>query len=759
MKRGMLVALTWLMLIVCATTAIAGATPSITKVTPNIGPVTGGQTVTITGAGFTGATQVTFESINGANIVLSGSAIFVDSDNSMIVTTPDARGPLDTGYGTFDVRVCVPLPPSDSTKWWSPITVEDRYSFVPSAVVNEVSPSVGNAAGGTVVTLTGDDFTGADQVSFDGKVGTNMVVDTNNQITVTAPPGPVGTTVPVYVLHSGVTGQSFGTYTWIANPSVSKVSPNSGSVNGGNTVTISGKYFLGTTSVKFGNTEATSFNVVNANKITAVVPAGTGKVDVQVTNAIGSSDTATSNDDYNYVQVPVITGLTPTSGSYLGSITDPSVHPNADIIDILGYGFTGASQVAVGPNVVLAKDFISITDNKISIYAPALNKNPYQPGKPKTVDIQVTAAGGVSAISNSDKYTYIAVPKIYSLSPSKGQTDGGTDVIITGIGLTGTSKVTFGDWVVGDEATITSVISDTQVKVVTPQEDAGPVWVQLISTGGNTAQWTNKNKFTYIAIPVVDSIAPIAGPTTGGTVVTITGKNLLNAQNVMFGSKAATITSVTKNQITVTSPAEAPGTVDVTVVSPSGTSLANDRTKFTYDSVNVVPTVTKVAPKSGIYTGGNTVTVYGSGFTGATLVNFGSKSGSNLAVTSDTKLTVTAPAGTGTVDIAVVTPGGVSPATSKDRYTYLSMPVVSSVSPTYGPVKGGNTVLIYGTNFKGVTSVSFGAKKVTSLSVNTAGTRITLKAPAVRAKGTVDVTVRTRVGISSTSATTKYIYV
>jgi hypothetical protein len=316
--------------------------------------------------------------------------------------------------------------------------------------------------------------------------------------------------------------------------------------------------------------------------------------------------------------------------------------------------------------------------------------------------------------------------------------------------------VTFND----DEAAITSV-TDTQVKVITPQEDAGSVWVQLKSTGGSTDQWTNKNKFTYVAIPVVNSIAPTAGPATGGTVVTIKGKNLLETQNVLFGNNAATITSITKNKITATSPAGTAGTVDVTVVSPSGTSLTNDRTKFTYEKVpGAAPKVTSVYPKSGIDKGGNTVTVYGSGFTGATAVKFGAQPGSNLNVVSDTKFTVTAPAGKGAVDITVLTPGGTSSITSADRYTYLSIPVVTSVSPTSGSVRGGNAVLIYGTNLKGTTEVYFGNTKVTTLSVNNAGTRVTVpKAPAGVARGTVDITVKNAAGKSATSTNDRYTYV
>ncbi len=72
-----------------------------------------------------------------------------------------------------------------------------------------------------------------------------------------------------------------------------------------------------------------------------------------------------------------------------------------------------------------------------------------------------------------------------------------------------------------------------------------------------------------------------------------------------------------------------------------------------------LPVITAVAPGSGPLSGGNTVTITGTGFTGATSVTFGGTAGSSLSVASDTSLTVVAPAhAAGVVDIVVTTPIG-----------------------------------------------------------------------------------------------------
>ena len=86
------------------------------------------------------------------------------------------------------------------------------------------------------------------------------------------------------------------------------------------------------------------------------------------------------------------------------------------------------------------------------------------------------------------------------------------------------------------------------------------------------------------------------------------------------------------------------------------------------------PTVTGISPTAGAAVGGDTVTVTGTGFTGATAINFGSIAATNLSVASDTQLTVTSPASSasGAVDVTVTTPAGTSATSAADQFTYGS---------------------------------------------------------------------------------------
>jgi IPT/TIG domain/Abnormal spindle-like microcephaly-assoc'd, ASPM-SPD-2-Hydin len=82
------------------------------------------------------------------------------------------------------------------------------------------------------------------------------------------------------------------------------------------------------------------------------------------------------------------------------------------------------------------------------------------------------------------------------------------------------------------------------------------------------------------------------------------------------------------------------------------------------------PLVVSIAPNNGGAAGGDSVTITGSGFSGATAVNFGANAATAMTVNSDTQITATSPAGSGTVDVTVVGPGGTSATSAADQFTY-----------------------------------------------------------------------------------------
>lgn len=522
--------------------AVAGSTattpipltvlPQVQSISPPVGPQTGGTSVIISGQGLSGATAVRFGPIAATS--------FTINSNSQITATSPAS------FGTLDVTVT-------TAGGTSATSAADQFTYVPAPTVTSISPTSGPAAGGTTITITGTDFIGVTSVRF-GATEASFTVNSNTSITATAP-APAGAG-DVCILVTAVGGNSgcVAVFSYIPVPLVSSISPTSGPTAGGTTVTISGTNFTGATAVTFGATAATSFTVNSNFSITATSPAGTGTVDVRVTSEGGTS-TASAADQFTYAGAPVVTSLSPTSGSLGGGTS----------VTITGNNFSGATAVTFGATA--ATGFTVNSATSITATSPAGTG---------TVDVRVTTAGGTSATSAADQFTYTAGPAVTSISPTTGPTTGGTTVTITGTGFSGSTAVTFG----ATAATSFTVNSATSITATSPA-GSGTIDVRATNPGGTSAT-SAADQFTYAAGPTVTLISPTSGPALGGTSVTITGTGFTGVTAVKFGTNnAASFTVNSATSITATS-APGTGSVDITVTTVGGTSPATAADRFTY---------------------------------------------------------------------------------------------------------------------------------------------------------------------------------
>jgi hypothetical protein len=165
--------------------------PEMAGITPDSGSMLGGTVVTITGSGFSGATDVRFGRI-------SATDLNPVSDSMLIVTSPPNTA------GTVAVSVINPARTGSST---GSATVF-RYDIPVPRLVG-ISPSSGSFEGGTVVTLIGSGFTGTTNVSFGGKPGSGLAVIDDNWITVIAPASGLGS-FPVSIKNAYGEGGSSG---------------------------------------------------------------------------------------------------------------------------------------------------------------------------------------------------------------------------------------------------------------------------------------------------------------------------------------------------------------------------------------------------------------------------------------------------------------------------------------------------------------------------------------------------------------------
>ena len=146
---------------------------AVTAISPHIGPTAGGTTITITGNGFTGATAVNFGGTAATSFTLN-------TDTLMSAISP-------SGSGTVDVTV---TSPSGGT---SAIGAADRFTYTSGPIVTAAAPNGGPPAGGTSVTITGFNFTGATGVSFGANAAASFSVNNSTSITATSPPAVNGT--------------------------------------------------------------------------------------------------------------------------------------------------------------------------------------------------------------------------------------------------------------------------------------------------------------------------------------------------------------------------------------------------------------------------------------------------------------------------------------------------------------------------------------------------------------------------------------
>jgi uncharacterized protein YjbI with pentapeptide repeats len=222
--------------------SVSAAAPAITSFAPSSGAE--GTSVTLTGTNFTGATAVTF---NGT------SAVFTVNSGTQITAT------VPTGATTGLIGVTTP---------GGTATSSTNFTVLPAApTITSFTPSSG--AVGTMVIITGSNFTGATAVTFNGASAV-FTVNSGTQITATVPTG--ATTGLIGVTTPGGTASSSTNFTVsAAAPTITSFAPSSGAV--GTSVTLTGTNFTGATAVTFNGASAV-FTVNSGTQITATVPAG-----------------------------------------------------------------------------------------------------------------------------------------------------------------------------------------------------------------------------------------------------------------------------------------------------------------------------------------------------------------------------------------------------------------------------------------------------------------------------------------------------
>jgi hypothetical protein len=313
--------------------------------------------------------------------------------------------------------------------------------------ITSFSPIAGTS--GTLVTITGSNFTGATAVNFGGVAATSFMVV--NSTTVTAIVGSGATGVVSVVTPNGTASKQTFTYGIPAGPpTITGFQPTTGTY--GTSVTIQGTNLLQVSTVTFGNQSALSYSALNDSVLVAVIGAGaTG--DIYLTSP-GGNDTSASA--FTYIQPPAltITGFAPTSG------------PSGTAVTITGTGFLTTPSVTFGG--VPASRVNVMSDSVIVAYVNS--------GASGNVD--VSAFNGADSLA---AFTYIVItppsyPALTSFSPHSAAT--GATITIDGQNLSSVTNVSFG----GTAAASFQIVSDSVILAVVGDGSSGVLQISNANT-------------------------------------------------------------------------------------------------------------------------------------------------------------------------------------------------------------------------------------------------------------------------------------
>jgi hypothetical protein len=655
------------------------AAPNPTSVSPVAGPLAG-RVVVISGTQFLSPVTV---SIGGTNCPVTSAS------GSTITCTAAAKA-----AGTYDIVV---------TNFDSQAgTLAGAYTYQVAPTISSVSPAAGPLAGGTSMTLTGTGFLVGATVSVGG-AACSVTSVTSTSLVCTTSIASAGAKAVEITNPDGQSALLSDGFTYLAPPTVLTISPSSGALGGGTTLSITGTGFFPGATVDVGGAACSSVSVVSPTSITCLTPSRpAGTYDIMVSNS--DLQSATSVAAYTYQPAPTVTSVTPGNGRSSGS----------DSVVVNGANFLMGAAVNFGGSTC---NVVSITPTTINCNTTARTAG--------SVTVTVTNPDAQSG-SLAAGYVYDPAPVVSSVTPDAGASAGGTAIVISGSNFVSGATVDIGPV----PCTPVTFVDANTLNCTTAADSAGPKSVRV--TNPDTQNNTLASGFTMYNPPTISSVSPTAGSISGGTAIVITGTNFVPTTSLTIGGVAcATFAYVSSTTLNCTTPVRPAGAQTVLVTNPDGATATST---YTY---RPAPTVTSLSVSNGPRSGGTLLTINGSDFISGVSVDFG---GSPCTVSADTPTTITCTTtahASGTVTVSVTNTDSQSGSLSS-AFTFDPPPTVSSISPIIGLASGGTTLTVNGTNYISGASVSISG---TACAVTaTTSTSITCTTDA-KAAGTYTLTV------------------
>ncbi|MFN7941708.1 MAG: IPT/TIG domain-containing protein [Thermoanaerobaculia bacterium] len=369
------------------------------------------------------------------------------------------------------------------------------------------------------------------------------------------------------------------------------------------------------------------------------------------TASIRASVTSGQSSGVGFGSIRVVeAGQPPTF--FIGSVSPNVGSPQGgDTVTIQGGGFDPPTRVTFSGS---AATVLSTSETQIRVRTPP-SPSPVPAGQVNPVTVSVTInlnEDGEQSDSLPSGFTYanggspgVLQPTVFSVTPSSGPNEGGTEVTLVGDGFqapvqvkfgTGTNDTSFN----GQEAVVLSV-SQTRIVVRSPATSSpgnpseptpnslSNILVKNLDTGRFTIALA---AFKYGSKVVITAMGPGSGPYTGGTLVTIFGQGFDEPVAAQFNSCGSSggigqqVLSVSGTEIQLRTVGVIP--TSCANINCSGVGVTNietgDGATASIGFVYVVPKalITNVSPNSGPQAGNTTVNISGQNFESPVEVTF-----------------------------------------------------------------------------------------------------------------------------------------
>ncbi|KAK2887447.1 hypothetical protein Q8A67_015675 [Cirrhinus molitorella] len=702
----------------------------VTSINPTTGSVAGGTILTVSGYGFSNNTAVTINTqpCNIIEVQLSQLRCIVPAGSEgeqRVTLTAAEMTAVSDGFFTYSNNL--------------------------TAVITSVSPQTTTVFGHRILTILGMNFAELANGSsvLIGEAECELLQWTNENITCllpTLPPAEYNVNVRVGNQGYPITSDSVKTtIEYILE--VTGFSPSLGSLYGGTTITVTGSGFSPVTAdnnVTLGDRQCRvtaasdhhlecvtqsrdkTFTVTNQGfhpvygqgyawspsaLIASVGDTVVWRWDAPAfVSGLGYRVFSVSNpSSTNYDDIAFNSGNTPTAkGFFAYRFTSPGVYYYSS-----GYIDSGNQKTLQGVVTVMPLEdstvglqvFVTGIQASMNIVSGQINSS-----DSTCVATSDCLQDKLELNETSDglffSFTSCASPIVYNITPDHGTTH---DIIrISGSGF---SSINCANEVkVGSRPCNVINSTSTEINCQLSPDSGAPVGIPLTVTvqvnnlGSAILTMPKEYDRRFVVLPVVDSIFPIVGSTTGHTRLFISGSGFSDGLIKVAGVPCNVVSIDYSHVVCDTLPSEAKSGDVVVYLNSISSSCSFDCT-FQY-SDSIAPNISTVLPNS-VSGNATTVVITGSGFgnDSADLMVSAANILLDVIEVTDSSITVLVgalPAGTHILQVLVMSKGL---ATGVATLTSIAQ---ASISPTSGSIAGGTPLLITGNGFvAGNTTVRF----------------------------------------------------